>query len=397
MGRAVGRRWSAGSGIGGAPSGESPYERSAVTGAMTTTEGDVAGSSAEGGASPKDDTAGLPGGYRAVFDAAPDGILIVDAEGVIREVNRAAVDMFGHPPDELRGRPVEVLVPPEVREHHAAHRAGYVREPRPRPMGIGMELRGARRDGSLFPVEISLSPLRTDAGLYVIATVRDLTERLRLRRFGTESLRAMEEERHRIARELHDDMAQRLSTLLVTVRLLFRMESEDERERTLEDMREMLLETAEGMRRIARGLRPPALADAGLDAAIRGHIREVKRSTRLEVDLSVDAVDPLLGPDRRLVVYRVVQEALSNVVRHAEVGRAAVDIERRDENVVAIIRDEGRGFEAAAREPGEGLGLIGMEERAEMVGGTLHVESRPGEGTTVRLEVPLEDPQPADG
>lgn len=350
-----------------------------------------------GGATPARDVGSLPEGYRAVFEAAPDGIVVVDGDGVIRDVNPAAVDMFGYAAEELLGRPVEILVPSRLRERHAEQRAEYVEEPRARPMGIGMELRGARKDGSSFPVEISLSPLPTAEGLYVIAAVRDLTERQRLRRFGAESLRAMEDERQRIARELHDDMAQRLSTLLLRVRLVASAETEGERARMLEEIRGMLLETAEGVRRIARGLRPPALEDAGLAAAIRGHVREVRRSTKLRVELDIDAVDRLLRPDERLVIYRVVQEALSNVVRHARASRATIAVRERNGSVTATVSDDGRGFDPSTVEPGRGLGLIGMEERAEMMGGSLRVESLPGEGTSVRLEIPLTEGGAVDG
>ncbi len=326
--------------------------------------------------------------YRTVFESAPDGILIVDEEGAIRDLNPAAVRMFGHAAEELIGESVEALVPEGSRARHARQREAYAEEPIPRPMGIGMELEGRRRDGSLFPVEISLSPFRTAEGLFVIAIVRDLTERRRLRRFGAESLRAMEDERQRIARELHDDMAQRLSALLLMIRLLDRAPGR-ERDETLQRMREQVLEAIEGVRRIARGLRPPALADAGLAAAIRAHVRELGRSSDLDLDLDLDPVDASLDEDQRLVVYRVVQEALNNVVRHARARRARVSVHRGAEAVVATVRDDGVGFRPDSLEYGEGLGLLGMEERAEMVGGAVHVESRPGEGTTIRLEIPV--------
>ena len=327
--------------------------------------------------------------YRAVFEAAPDGMLIVDAGGAIRDANPAALEMFAYAADELLGAPIETLVPDELRRRHETHRATYAGDPHPRPMGIGMELRGRRRDGSLFPVEISLSPLQSKAGLHVIATVRDLTLRLRLKRFGAESLRAMEEERHRIALELHDDTAQRLSALLLMLRIAAGVESEEERQEVLEGVREQLLEAAESIRRIARGLRPPALSDAGLTAAIRGHLRDIESTMRATVEVELDTVDHLLSPDERLVVYRVVQEALANVIRHAEASVVGISLHRVGEFVSVTVRDDGRGFDPEAVTDGRGMGLLGMQERAQTVGGTVTVESGQGDGTVVRLDIPV--------
>lgn len=340
------------------------------------------------GSNPEPEPGLLPLSYRAVFEAAPDGMLIVGAGGSILDANPAALAMFGYTDAELMGAPIECLVPPDARERHEGHRAAYSGDPHPRPMGIGLELQGVRKDGSQFPVEISLSPLGGSDGPRVIGTVRDLTDRLRLRRFGAESLRAMEEERQRIALELHDDTAQRLSALLLMLKVADGLESEEERREVLENVREQLLEAAEAVRRIARGLRPPALADAGLSAAIRGYVQDLEGANILSVDLDLDPVDDHLDADERLVMYRVIQEALTNVLRHSDSREAEVTIRRVGDFVSATVRDHGRGFAPEDVPIGRGLGLVGMEERAQMVGGTVLVESRPGEGTVIRLDVP---------
>lgn len=327
--------------------------------------------------------------YRAVFRAAPDGIVIVDESGTIHDVNPAALRMFAYSEVELVGEPIEILVPDELRARHEAHRDAFGQAPHTRPMGVGMELRGRRSDGGLFPVEIGLSLLESQAGTRTIAIIRDLTLRLRLRRFGAEALRGMEEERQRIALELHDDTAQRLSALLVMLRTAMAIDADDERRELLDGVREQLLDTAEGVRRIARGLRPPALADVGLAAAIRGHVRDIEPALRVPVALDLEGVGALLSPDERLVIYRVVQEALSNIARHADAASANVSLRRVGGLVRTTIRDDGRGFEPELMDEDRGLGLLGMQERARMIGAGLTVESRIGEGTVIRLDIPI--------
>lgn len=334
-----------------------------------------------------------PGQARAVCEAAPDGILVVDEDGRIRHANRKLEELFGYSREELEGQEVEVLVPERDRSGHRRERREYAEDPRTRPMGVGLELLGRRKDGSEFPVEISLSPI-PDQGreTRVVAIVRDVSERRRLEEFGTGALRSAEEERRRIARELHDDTAQRLATLMIRLRLMERAKDLDAREELLEEIRQELLETSEAVRRMARGLRPPALEEVGVVAAVRSHARSVEETTGLEVELEIEPVADGLEEEAQLALYRIVQEALSNVVRHADASRAVIHMRLREDRLVAQVEDDGRGFEPDDVSPGrmDRLGLIGMEERAALVDGTVRVDSSPGEGTRVRLEIPVE-------
>lgn len=330
------------------------------------------------------------GEYRAVFDAAPDGIIIVDEEGRIRDVNPQAERFFGHEREELLGAEIERLVPERTRDLHRGQRQAYMAAPHARPMGIGLELKGRRNDGSEFPVEISLSPMPTADGQFIIAMVRDMTERNRLRTFGAGALQAAEDERQRIARELHDDTAQRLAALLMRLRVLRGVEEAKRREELLDDLRDELLETADAIRRIARGLRPPALEEMGIVTAIRSLARSVLETHGLEVEIDAPFPDPRLRPEAELALYRIVQEALSNVVRHAEASRARVSFVLDDAAVVALVEDDGCGFDPGngREQGGGGLGLLGMGERARHVGGRVDIESAHGRGTRVRVEIP---------
>lgn len=330
--------------------------------------------------------------YKAVFEAAPNGIVIVDEGGSIRDANPAAERLFGYTREELLGAQVERLVSESSREAHGEQRTSYMRAPRARPMGMGLELKGRRKDGVEVPVEISLSPMETDCGRFVIAIVRDLTEQARLRAFGAGALQAAEDERMRIARDLHDDTAQRLASLLVRLRVARGAADDEKRERFLDELHGEIMETADAVRRIARGLRPPSLEEVGLESAIRGLARSIREAHGLEVEVeSLPAAgEGRLRSDAELVLYRIVQEALSNVVRHAGATRARVRLEWSGERVLVVVEDDGRGFDAQGLgdSRGRGLGLLGMTERARYLGGRFGIESSDGRGTRLTVEVP---------
>jgi PAS domain S-box-containing protein len=303
-------------------------------------------------------------------------------------------ELFGWSPEDLAGHAIEVLVPEVHREAHSGHRSRFVDDPHNRPMGVGLDLRGQHKDGSTFPVEISLSPLvGADGDVSVVCTVRDVTEYRRLRNFSEGALQATEEERQRIARELHDDTAQRLAALILRVRRLAEEAGGAKRMALLEEIREEIVDAAEGVKRMARGLRPPEIEELGLALAVAAHVRSLREGASFEVDADLGVVDPYLNVTAKLALYRIVQEALSNSRRYSGDRRASVRLFVEDGTVVAEIADQGKGFRhSRALESGGGLGLIGMRERATMIGGRLTIESAPGQGTLVRASVPATTP-----
>ncbi|HEY0017802.1 MAG TPA: ATP-binding protein [Longimicrobium sp.] len=217
--------------------------------------------------------------------------------------------------------------------------------------------------------------------------------RERLREVASTALNAAEEERKRIARELHDETAQLLAALLIRIRVVKNASGSDAVAGPLEDMRREIGHALNGVRRFARGLRPPALDELGLIPAIESHVRSIREIT--EIDLSLDSdstTDDDLPPEASLAVYRIVQEALSNVVRHSGATRAAVRVVREPDRLVVTVEDDGHGFNVPeVRATGGGLGLFGMGERAAYLGGRVEVQSAPGTGTRVRAEIPLGD------
>jgi two-component system, NarL family, sensor histidine kinase UhpB len=203
------------------------------------------------------------------------------------------------------------------------------------------------------------------------------------RRAGSAALHAQEEERARVARDLHDEVNQSLTGLLLRLEAA-REAAPPELEGELTETKALANQAMTELLSLARQLRPTALDDLGLVAAIEGQVEGLRRG---EIDARLDAEGDFsdLGDDAQLVVYRVAQEALSNAARHSEAGNVEVRLRRSDAGVVLEVADDGRGF--AFDESQRGLGIGGMRERALLIGAELTIESRPDKGTTVRLTI----------
>jgi signal transduction histidine kinase len=206
------------------------------------------------------------------------------------------------------------------------------------------------------------------------------------------AISAQEEERKRIARELHDETSQALTSLVVGLKVLEGMHDPARIKTQVSELRELAAATLDSVHGLALELRPSVLDDLGLVAAVQRHVSTQSRKYGLEVDFHTTGLDGTrLPPETETAVYRIIQEALTNVARHSGATEASVVLERRRQALVAIIDDNGRGFDAEAllaRE--QSLGLHGMRERSFLVGGKLTIESSPGGGTTVFVEVPLD-------
>jgi signal transduction histidine kinase len=208
------------------------------------------------------------------------------------------------------------------------------------------------------------------------------------RGFSQRLLAAQEEERGRVAREVHDDAVQRLAMVSHELKA-FQAETGHaaEQRHRLSGIQGDVDDLTVSLRRLAHQLHPSVIEQLGLVPALRQLADEMAR-TGLAVTLTLPADQPALRPDRALVLFRVAQEALRNVIQHAGVREAALRLAAADHEVSLAIEDRGRGFDPAARRRTQGLGLIGMNERAELVGGRAAIRSYPGQGTAVTVSVP---------
>jgi signal transduction histidine kinase len=205
---------------------------------------------------------------------------------------------------------------------------------------------------------------------------------------------AQEEERKRVARELHDETSQALTSLMVGLKVLETAPLSEEAKAQIGELRQLAARTLDEVHRLALELRPSVLDDWGLVVALRRHVEEFAAKTALDVDHQIIGLDQERLPPRvETALYRIVQEALTNVARHARAQRVSLVLKCLRGSVLAIIEDDGAGFDVekvmGSSEHEEWLGLFGMQERAALLGGALTVESSPGTGTTVFVEIPL--------
>ncbi len=239
----------------------------------------------------------------------------------------------------------------------------------------------------------------------VVGTIRDVTDQRmaaeRLRELSRRLIRAQEEERRHIARELHDEIGQSLTALKLNVRAAVRNPGAPDARRRLEESIGLVERTIGQVRDLSLDLHPSMLDDLGLLDALRSYASGFGHRSGIEVHFVADEDIGRLDPDVETACYRIAQEALTNVARHAGAGRGRVELRRSESEVRLVVADDGSGFDVAAATAraagGSSLGVLGMRERAMFVGGRVEIESEPGRGTEVRAILPLGEARPAIG
>lgn len=380
--------------------------------------------------------------WRAIFAASRDGIL-VEADERIVYVNQAYTLQCGYnEPAELIGQPVAIVLP--VAEQARMAEYGH-RRLRGELVPTVYEFKGRRKDGQLIDLEAAVSLSNVGGKAYITTAIRDIAERKQaeaalkqahdeleqrvvertaelaktnaalqaeiverqqaeearktlLRRLVT----AQEAERRRLALELHDQMGQDLTALILGLKTMKTAAPEDAAAQARLGQLQTLTEQLEQkVRTLAWELRPPMLDDLGLHTALYNYAEKWAEQAQVMIDFHSSGLeDQRLPPHVETTLYRLVQEALTNVHKHAQADSVSLIVERRNDHVQAIVEDNGLGFEVEATWPAPGkerrLGLLGMRERVELIGGTLNVESTAGGGgTTVFVRIPLPE-QPGE-
>ena len=334
--------------------------------------------------------------FRELFEKAHDAIWVQDSEGTILTANQAAADFTGYRLDELVGMNVSGFLQSEglelardIRRKLLSHEE--VNQP--------YEQKVTRKDGTQATIMLTTSLIGDEGRPPVFQHIsRDVTREKTLQEnlhlYARQITRAQEEERKRIARELHDDSIQALVVLSRQLDGLVAGAGDGpSKDQKLARIRGQVDAILARMRRFTQDLRPPTLDYLGLVPALRELVSQIEPQSGIRCEMRVSGEEKHFPPEDDLLIYRIVQEALSNIWRHSEATRVRVAISFNEEKTTVEVADNGKGFqmEEDMRFVQSGrIGLAGMQERADLLGGTLNILSRPGEGTKVVLQVPSE-------
>lgn len=331
----------------------------------------------------------------SIFDHVIEAIVVIDSKGRVIGLNSSAELLTGY---DL-GEPVEIL-------SLCSLCAGMLRmneitcydcfATKDRLSSFQMMVRV--KDGSEFPVTASSSHFRENGEEYMVLVLRDAAEQIRhhqeelQRQLTHHVIRAQEEERKRVSRDLHDSVGQALYSVLVGLKVLSQVNLSEEVKRHLEDIQLQTARALDEVKHMAVELRPSALDDLGLVAAIRAYLKRFEETFGIETDFEQQGLKRRYDPNLETALYRILQEAMNNAAKYADADHIHVQFKDDGEKVELIIQDDGVGFDLENIEVrGSGLGLYGMKERASLFGGEVSIRTAPGEGTTINVKIELND------
>jgi len=347
----------------------------------------------------------------AILDSALDAIITIDDRGCINEFNPAAEKMFARARTSALGQELaEQIIPPSLRDKHRRGLERCLAGGHGPLLGKRMETTAIRADGKEFPVELTINKVNLEGPPLFTGFVRDITDRKRAEkqlRDSREQLRALaaylqsvrEEERTHIARDVHDELGQTLTALKMDLAWLDKRMAEvsdgDDLQRFEEKLKELpgrVDVIIAAVRKIATELRPPVLDDLGLEAAVEWQVQEFEKRTGIKCRYTCSLKHVDLGPDRATAVFRIFQETLTNIVRHADATQVDVHLRQEGDKLVLEVQDNGRGMTGRELSGTRSLGLLGMRERATMLDGEVNIIGRQGKGTTVGVRFPIQRP-----
>ena len=322
--------------------------------------------------------------HAAVVESSDDAIISEDLNGIVLSWNQAASRMFGFAEPEAIARPISQLLPPELLNDETT----VLENLRAGERMVHLERSRTSTSGEKVHLSSTFSPLR-DGAAHLVGTVRivrDISEQKRaeeaLARAKRKIVRVQEQERARIARELHDDIGQRLALLMVGLTGVS------------EELQTQASEIAADLQSLSHELHPSKIEVVGAVSGIRVFCREFAQQHQFDVHFEATDITRQLSSNVSLSLFRILQEALHNTAKHSGIRQCRVRLWEAHGWVHLVVSDEGKGFDLAATKENRGIGLITMQERVSLVDGDLRIESQPGRGTTVHARVPLTETDP---
>ncbi len=336
--------------------------------------------------------------HRVLAETASDAIVTIDEKGDIVYANPSTGRMFGHATRELLGRNVTILMPGSFQRSHS-HAFNLHVETGERHMNWDrVELTAQHQSGRLFPIDLSLAESNLGGKKFFTGIIRDVTERkdaeAALQKLSAQLLRLQDEERRKIARELHDSVGQLLAAISMNIGIIQpQSRSLDSRgARAIEENVHLVRQVSDEIRTISHLLHPPLLEIAGLDSALRWYVDGFSERSKIKVDLEIPTGFQRLSQETELAIFRIVQECLTNIHRHSGAERAAISLRHDGSHLTVEIQDRGRGISHEKQKQltgsGGGVGFAGMRERLRELGGTLEIESS-GKGSLIRASFPI--------
>ncbi len=325
---------------------------------------------------------------RGIVETAVNAIITINDRGVIENVNSATERMFGWTREELTGQNVSILMPEPYRTQHDAYLSRYERTGERKIIGIGREVIAQRKDGSVFPVDLSIGEVPLTGGRRVFTgIIRDITERKNLEQ---KILELSEEEQRRIGQDIHDDLCQQLAAIgcLAQVAQQKLRQTGNESADNLSEIVHLVSQANSRAREMSRGLVPVVLESEGLMSALGELASGTEKIFRVSCRFWCDK--PVLVRDNKTAVqlYRIAQEAMGNAIKHSHADRIELSLAAADGQIILRIRDNGVGIPDHSPGRGTGLGLLTMTHRAKMLGGRVTVGPDELGGTEVLCTVP---------
>jgi two-component system, LuxR family, sensor kinase FixL len=323
---------------------------------------------------------------RAILETAVEGIITIDERGIIESVNAAAERIFGYSASEIIGKNVSILMPSPHRQAHDGYLDNYHRTGHAKIIGIGREVAGLRKDGSTFPMDLSVSEVKLAARRMFTGFIRDITERKQLEK---EILEISDREQRRIGQDLHDGLCQHLAGIeLMSQVLAQKLEPKSKiHAQQVNEIASHVRDAISHTRSLARGLSPVTIESEGLVSALN----ELAANTEkiFHVTCKIDFDEPVAIHDHAAAthLFRIAQEAVSNAIKHGKASRVVVSLHKAGARIILKVSDNGSGFR---KEPAnsKGMGLRIMQSRASMIGGTMAIEPNDSGGIDVTCAVP---------